>query len=50
MNTIKKLSYTVITALMTLYVGAETKTQTVLEVANKAGQFKTLLAAIDAAG
>jgi uncharacterized surface protein with fasciclin (FAS1) repeats len=50
MNTIKKLSYIVITALMTLYVGAETKIQTVLEVANKAGQFKTLLAAIDAAG
>jgi len=50
MKNAKKLICTVVVALMTLSVGAETKSKTLLEVAQKTGQFKTLLAAIDAAG
>jgi len=50
MRNAKKLISTLVVALMALHVGAQTKAQTILEVANKTGQFKTLLAAIDAAG
>jgi uncharacterized surface protein with fasciclin (FAS1) repeats len=50
MRAIKKLVCTIIVALMALSVNAETKSSTILEVAKKTGQFKTLLAAIDAAG
>ena len=50
MRDVRKLGCTIIVALMALSVSAETKTLTILEVAKKSGQFKTLLAAIDAAG